>query len=549
MPYKFACNFPKPKGTIYVANGSSEAGMTTRRLDTLALIGGIIAVLAIVGQVYLAIYNDRQSHLYGNNQAFVKMIDNPEMRADFEMLSSLSPTGTNEKNAKSGYDAVYSASKQFPNSPRIQLHAGILLKGQESTAALEQSARIDPDNALPLYLLAYQAVSQKDFSKAIKLLEEGNKRPRADRYSIPSSVAGKDINYEQLIDGANIQPEKAMSPIAKLTKGLCEYSSDLNGRGQTDKALQTLSQLRELSHKLISVEDPNSIDVLVSNAVLVIIHKYEIPILQARKDTEGLKRIEMEKTRLRYLRAGVLAYTYDSTPRFLQRITGFFSSLSLVVIGAMEAWIVLATMITWWAIRRKTCTHTTNDEPRLSEIASFFNPAGLIRFYALIFILPWLALMILVHLVINTIHNDTATTYVGLLPVISINISLMLLVVFTHRISKKARAADTDGDSKAWIKGSAKQKRETERILSWINGGAMVFLFVCSLFTTAGVKIAFDAYPWQFSRAMSGMTNEESKYMTKLVAGKVAVPEKYVQEVIKDEKEREHRQMERNKKR
>ncbi len=59
----------------------------------------------------------------------------------------------------------------------------------------------------------------------------------------------------------------------------------------------------------------------------------------------------------------------------------------------------------------------------------------------------------------------------------------------------------------------------------------MLFVVLCGLLISGVTKLAFGAYPWQPPQyAVAQMRLEETRYAADLIAGKIKVPQKYIDE-------------------
>jgi len=82
---------------------------------------------------------------------------------------------------------------------------------------------------------------------------------------------------------------------------------------------------------------------------------------------------------------------------------------------------------------------------------------------------------------------------------------------------------------------SVQDKRELARRDAGLLGGFVITLALWSILVSVGLKLTFGGYTWQITKAMGGMPQAEMRYVKDLVDGKVKVPQKYIDEIKREE--------------
>jgi hypothetical protein len=500
------------------------------------MIGGVIALLGVAGQIYLMVVY----RLHGEpdpgqaRQAIIARLRGTEIGADFEILSAwdeyMYPTAHTRR-----FEILNDAVKRFPDSPRLQFRLGALTEGARSVEALKKVARLDPGNALPLYLLASEAASRKSWDEALSLLREGNRREGCTLYPLRYSDLGDGGISEFTVVACALAMgnTEVHMRLRELARTLAGRTPTLQAGGHQDEALMTLSDIRRMARKLIHAERANMMDLLMGTAIIRLAHKYEAPIYEGMGDQSGLERIAREKRELIYLQAGSHAY-FDRLIPQLERSMGKYMSPGLAAASAPVMACLTAISLIWWAVFARRARRRTASNLHEEIAARVFTSGKLIRLYLGTLVLPGILCAAAFYFSMSS-GNWTGGVIAAWAAVVVPCLVLMLPTRAYRREYRKAAAEAGVDVPKRWKNWPVEEKREETRRLSGVHGGAMIFVLVWALLVTGGTKAAIGTYPWQLGPAMYAPFEWEERYVKDLLAGKVEVPEKYIREAEKDE--------------
>lgn len=397
---------------------------------------------------------------------------------------------------------------------------------------LRKASELDPSNALPLYILASRAISSGSADEAVALLAEGNRRSRMDDYPLPYDLAKGDPQVEIAITTANSQTRSPIFLVLRqLVRGAREHALKLHAAGRTETALAIIGETKQIGWKLVRTDDATVMDMLVGVAITGVCHKGEEQIYTETHSQSGLAQLEQERDKLTYLRAGGLAYLASAGKR-IPKLMSTSSALTLptIYVGFFQAAIIVVSLVAWGVLalvaRRKPASHLHRE-----ATARAFAAGRLLRMYALILLPLGIVASVLVYF-------GLLREFMILLPVAAGTAAFVpfLLLWWTNAAYKKAyrAAAEAAGQEipRLWKGTPIQEKREVARRIAGVQGGMMLFLVLCGLLISGGAKLMLGGYPWQ-SQAMhviASIREEERQYVADLVAGKIKVPQKYIDE-------------------
>ena len=459
-----------------------------------------------------------------------------DVRADFE-ISSLSETSGDSATKIKLLDQ---AIEKYPESARLYFRRGALGKDQQSSEMLRKASELDPSNALPLYILASRAMSRGSADEAVALLAEGNRRSRVDEYPLSYDIAKGDPQVEIAITTANSQTRfPTFAALRRLALPAHEYAVKLHAAGRTERALAIIGETKQMGRKLIRSDDATLMDVLVGVAIIRICHKGEDQIYTETNSQSGLAQLEQERSKLTYLSAGPRAYLASAGKR-IPKLMSTFSALTLppIYIAFLQAVIMVVSLVAWGVLalvaRRKPAS-----ELHPGATARAFTAGRLLRMYALILLPLGIAASVLVYLAISGGH--LALLYVSLGAAACVPCLLLWWTNASYKKAYRAAAEAAEQETLRLWKGTPiQEKREVARRIVGVQGGMMLFLVLCGLLLSGGAKVTMGAYLWQSQamRVIASIHEEERQYTADLVAGKIKVPQRYIDE----EKQKQDRQ-------
>jgi len=534
----------------------------TRRLDILALIGGVLALVAIAVQGYYTIRARTYSFVARaaeTREAILQRMLDTDVRADFEALTAMwdkkyvkrmeALYREYEKKPGEGYRLdreqlqigrtgilLERAIRKFPNSARLHFRLAMFTTGPSSIEAIRKVSELDPGNALPCYLLASDAASRKAWDEALRFLMQGNNRKRLTEYPLPRrDVDRHGVAGLILLPGATGDYKfSVISRLRRLATSMSGHASEIHADGRTGEALGMLDSVKQMGWKFMRGEDAMTLDVVVGSAFVAIFNKREAQIYTETGSKAGLAQVQKEKRKLAYLRAGRRAY-WDQLMEGLVRSGARFSApIASVAPIIGQSWLTVAMLLLWAAFALRTRRVPTS-ELHLEAAAKSFSVGRLLKYYAPIFLLPGLAASVLTYLAFSEYTLVRAAAGAAFL------VPSVFLLWLSARLYRKTylQTAESLGREKPrfWAGAPAQDKREIARRLAGVHGGAMIFLLVWGLLVSGVVKLTWDAFPWQIERAFAGVYKTELRYTADLVAGKVKVPQKYIREI--EERERQ----------
>ena len=449
-----------------------------------------------------------------------------DVRADFEALL-LSSANTGSEIDTAPYER---AVKKFPNSARLHFRLGTLGDESRRSQALKRASELDPENALPLYLLASRTISTGSPDQAVELLSQANRRDRVDYYRAHDEALERDPMLGLQIAAASAGAQfPVYTSLRQLARGANGHAAKLHAAGQTDGELALLAEVKKMAWKSMRAEDATLIDVLVGVAMVGIAQKQEKQIYADTRSEAGLAQVTREKKKLTYLNAGSRAYFGEANREFARRFAVVAApSLSAASI-IPQSWLTAAVLLLWVGFALATRGKPASEIYRESACQAF-SAGRLLKLYALIFLPLSIAIAPLAYMASTggmTGFKITAIEAAVVLP----SVLLLWLSIRSYRRSYR-RAAESAGQEspRFWRGALARDKREVLRRLAAVYGGAMVFLALWALLVFGGAKLTVGAFPWQTGKVMAGMHEVERQYVADLLAGKVKVPEKYIRE-------------------
>ena len=492
----------------------------TRRLDVLTILG----LLMGVGVVLLLVFQQqgdcwKRTSIPKVRAAFLKQLPESDLKADYDILLP----ATSDFQANPSVHKIRQAVAKYPNSARLQFRLGVY--GQDKQA-LQRAAELDPNNALPVYYLAHQSSADK----ALALIAQANHRKAMNWYLLPEK--GKGL-ADTLIEFSNSSIQlPAYMVLRQDTRIVCKYALELQKQGRTDEALAALEQAKATAWKLIGRDNTNVMDLLVTTALVQGTLKYEKQIYTQIGSKAGLASLEAEKKRLDYLTAGGRYYTTEVSGKDMLSMMKHIALLgSMLFVGVAQLFVLLLSGI-WWEILLLRSRKQPGSELHL-EATRVFSTGGLTRLYAFIY-LP----MAIAFTVATLTMSETT-----FMPVIAFYAAGMLLpLVLLWRANaayKKAYrgAAESAGQE---VSKSIPDRREFQRRMIGVQGGAMVCLVILGLLVSGGTKVASGTYPWEPFPSMTQTHQRESQFVEQLLTGKIKVPQKYIDEVKAREAKRKH---------
>jgi tetratricopeptide (TPR) repeat protein len=428
-----------------------------------------------------------------------------DLKADYEILL---PVGT-DLEVKPSVAKIKQAAAKYPNSARLQFRLGTYGKDDQ---ALRRAAELDPNNALPLYFLASRAPSMDG---SLALLRDANLRKSVTEYPLPLKGGARAESSAMSVNG-NIALSTYLVP-RSLARNIGKYASELHKQGRTDEALEALKQVKRMGWKLADGESPTVLSLLVGVAVAAIAEKSEQQIYTEIGSKDGLARLETERKRLDYLQAGARDYVTHANEKLVEGVNRNMAIfLPVLFMGAVQLLILLLSGI-WWGVLLLRSRRQPGSETH-PEATKSFSVARLAKLYALIFI-PATAVSAIVFLQ----DKDGVPVYIAMY-VAAVVSPLVLLVAANVIYRRKAMMP-------SWRTAPIPDKREFQRRMIGVQGGAMIFLVILGLLISGGTKAATGSYPWDVQSYASKMRGDESKYVQQLLAGKVKVSEELVREI------------------
>ncbi len=503
----------------------------TRRLDVLSIIGGILAVGMLTAS---AIYIHRMSaDSYCSSseklrQAMLKCLPTPDMRADLELAAPWD----SKHDVKTRLPALRNAVKDYPQSARLQLRLGALTEGAESTKALEQAARLDPTNALPIYLLANKAVSSGKLDESISLVKQANSLNHMDWYPLPFEGCKGDGTLELDMIAANSSLLFACNNTRTVSRRLTEHASSLHATGKTPEALLILSEVKKTGWNLIRKDKNTSYELMVGIAIVQKAHKVEKKIYTETHNQTGLEQVARENKEMMRLKAGGIAWVQQCNDILGQGVNALsFVALSSVVgSGIPQAWLLLVCLLSWGILALRSRGIPASEYHEAATERAF--PAGrLVKVYALMFVVLATVTAGATRVALSA-QNDrmsamTATACMVIPRVLALVVLIWAAAAYRRSYKSIVRAANNEAPA-PWKGYPIADKRERQRRLTGVCGGMVITLALMIAVLTLYSKTTMNSYPWEIDPFPAGIYKLESKYVADLVAGKVKVPETYI---------------------
>ena len=504
----------------------------TRRLDVLAAIGGVLAVVCLVLVFAFLREANRLINVFEGREdlrpAFVKQVRQSDLRADLEIML--------REHGEPNVDKIKKALKKYPDSPRLNLRLGIYGEEPLASDALRRLSKLDPNNALPLYLLAAKAASKGSWDQAQALVKQGDRMPRLDPYKLPCDLAKGDGFLEMTIHTVDVGTNTRLAGLG-ISAG--KHALRLHAQGRDAEALSLLADVRQLGRRLMHLAGADMIDVLAGSLIIRRCNEAAGQIAKDTSDKEQLADVRGEMERCLYIRAGCRQYTDTLVDSMLGRLTKFFT-LSFSLYGLLHLSVAtLGGLTGFWIGGRKSKgmpVSTLHDE----ATAAVFTCGRMLSMYAIVFLACSASTLMLASM------PDAFSPVTGALLFIGILIPTLVPLWMSERIKKQYketynRLAEQRGVELLPIKlklMTTQDRRMITRRLAGMDGGFLITLAIWATLLSIGLKLHFNAYPWQINKTIGGMPQAEMRYVKDLVDGKIKVPQKYIDEVKREEARR-----------
>lgn len=425
-----------------------------------------------------------------------------DLKADYEILL---PVGTDYE-VKPSVAKIKQAVAKYPNSARLQFRLGSYGKDDQ---ALRRAAELDPSNALPLYYLASRAPSMDG---SLALLRDANLRRSVTEYPLPLKGGARAESSAMSVNG-NIALSNYLVPRA-LSRNIGKYASELHKQGRTDEALEALKQVRQMGWGIMRSENQTLLGFMIGMAVVRTSAKFEKEIYTEIGSKAGLAEIEREKVKLDYLQAGSRYYVTHANDTMVRGMARRMALVAPILDMGIATEFLLLLSAVWWSVLLLRSRKHSGSESHL-EATKAFSTGRLAEWYGLAF-LPAIAVLsvsaMLFPEAIALLNYAFAASM--LLPV-----GILLKANAAYRTAYRQAAG-----MPSWRRASAADKREFQRRMLGVQGGAVIFLMILGFLISGGTKAATGSYPWDTQSYISQLRGEESKFVTKLLEGKVKVP-------------------------
>lgn len=464
----------------------------TRRLDVLAIVGGILGIAMVVYLLYqrgsgcpdLTKWRS-QSDLRKVRAAVLRQLPESETKADLAVQLG-----------------VRTAAGQYANSPRVQFRLGTKWNDDK---ALRRAAELDPNNALPLYFLASRTDSMDG---RLALFREASRRDSFTDY--PFSFRGRlepmafDINTAKGFESLNV--------CGRMGKTLSEHALRLHEQGRTDEALEVLKLVEVMGWKLAKRENPTLLSLMVGVSVVRVAEKSEKEICTEIGLKSGLDRIEREQVRLDYLSTGARYIVSHANERLVKGVNRRMAIFLPVVCLAVAQLLILLVSGIWWQILLLRSRKQPGSELHL-EATKALSAGRLAKWYT-IASMGAIGLLLGLNSLLSYSNSSAACAAMYL-----VALAFPLNILVNANMCYRRAFPQT-----SWRKAPIADKREFQRRMLGVQGGAMVFLVILGLLIAGGTKAATGAYPWDVQSYISKLRREEPKFVQQLLAGKIKLP-------------------------
>ena len=278
----------------------------TRRLDILALIGGMLAVSIVAALIGWAIKNAFSKNPQDAIQAIVRTMPKSDVRADLQA----SVNSASGPSFKPDVQELRQGIRDFPNSARLHFRLATSLTGPRSSAELERTMKLDPRNALPVYLLAANASAAGRWDESARLLSIADPLSRMDGYNADIGLAGGNLLGEvSIIAAISAARFPIYAELRRLAKDVGQRSLQVHEQQShksraTPEALRQLAMVKRMGWKLVESKDATVMDAMVGTAIVTTCQTTARRIFTQLGDKAALAGLQPEQDRLIYIRAG-----------------------------------------------------------------------------------------------------------------------------------------------------------------------------------------------------------------------------------------------------
>jgi hypothetical protein len=505
----------------------------TRRLDILAAIGGVLAV-GWMGLAVAFLCNANQIVNTAEDRDYLRPViirraGTPDLKADLEIM--LPGIGEHDKKPDTG--KIRQALDKYPDSPRLNLRLGTYGNEPLASQALRHMSDLDPRNALPLYLLASRAGSRASWDEASSLVKRANSLPKLEVYKLPYPLARGDIRLESCISQADSGMESLVSAIGKNAQ---DHALELHAVGRNDEALAILADARRVGWRLMRLDGVDAVDCLVGNKIVRNCSRAALRIAKDTNNQEALALATADMEKCSYIRAGFRAHADGLIDDMLKRLMKFmalaFSLCGLIFLSTS----CLTGLAAHWSASRKSKgvpASSLHDEATASLLAG----GRMLWRYALLIIACSASTAFLASMPYAPSPLSTAMVFAGVLVPFVLPAWMDAAVRKQYRevYNHLAEQRGVDMLPKKRRLAPIHDRREIDRRLAGLDGSFVITLSIWALLVCTLLRVEFHAYPWQITKTMGGMPQAEMKYVKDLVDGKVKVPQKYIDQVKREE--------------
>ncbi|HEY3298661.1 MAG TPA: hypothetical protein VGK34_08410 [Armatimonadota bacterium] len=245
----------------------------TRIIDVLSVLGFLSAAaifaFAFAGPISrTGIRTEHRSDDAEIRQNLLQRTPKSEIKADFEVMTAW------DKKYPAAYRAreicLRQALRDYPSSARLHLRAGVFLDGRQSDDALREAARLDPSNALPIYLLAGNAASRNSWEEASNLIHLANRATRLTNYPLlcrdfhPQSIEESGLF---LSDAESVFGDNMRERLKRLSSSIKNHALALHSKGHTHEALRFLDVQELMGRKIAGGGRGGLLDLLVGQSI------------------------------------------------------------------------------------------------------------------------------------------------------------------------------------------------------------------------------------------------------------------------------------------
>lgn len=280
----------------------------------------------------------------------------------------------------------------------------------------------------------------------------------------------------------------------------------------------------------------DAIDCLVGNKIALSCDKAAAQIAKETHNQQELALVTTDMEKCLYVRAGCRAYADKLVDNMLDKVKRFMAlAFSLYGLLGLSGGTLTGLLALRSFERKSRGMPASSLHDKATGIV--FPGRRMLSIYAVAFLACSASTLLLVSMPAGLSPAPVATMFIGIMIPFTTPLYLYGRARKQYKETYNHLAEESGAEllPKKIRLMAIQDRREITRRLVGLDGGLMVTMTFWGLLLSMGLRLCYGAYPWQITKAMGGMPQAEMRYVKDLVDGKVKVPQKYIDQIKREE--------------